>query len=147
MEVNEELVYNFIVDLKKKDIDDVDKGMLIKQYMQEHNLSLKSACKEFGLPKTTLQNWLCFAKVNKEELLLLTKKGYSKRNIRDAVYKNKIDLLLSDHAPNHFDLLIEELITKLRGYTNKDIEMTCQTSLLVHNLKELVVKIEQRVKK
>jgi hypothetical protein len=111
MEVPNDVIYNFIMDLKKRDIDDIAKARIVKEYMVQNNISLRSFSKNMNIPKTTVNNWLQFLKVSPEEYKLLEIKGYNKTQIRDAVYHNKIKQLIALEKELDFDIVIEKMIT------------------------------------
>lgn len=146
MEIPTEIVYNFIIDLKKKDIDDISKAKVIKEYMVQHNLSLRSFCKSMNIPKTTVNNWLQFLKVSPEEYRLLELKGYNKTQIRDAVYHNKIKQLITLEKELDFDIIIEKMITRLKDYTREKPPVSNNTSMLLYELKETINKVESNIR-
>lgn len=89
MEVKEELVYNFLIDLKKKDIHPVEKARLIKLYMAEKNLGVRALARELGMPPNTLQGWINYEKLTPEDYDIMIKDGVPKTAIRDLVTEPK----------------------------------------------------------
>ena len=146
MEVPNDVIYNFIMDLKKRDIDDIAKARIVKEYMVQNNISLRSFSKNMNIPKTTVNNWLQFLKVSPEEYKLLEIKGYNKTQIRDAVYHNKIKQLIALEKELDFDIVIEKMITRLREYTREKPPISNNTSMLLYQLKETVVKVEANIR-
>jgi len=145
MEVSNEVVFNTICDFRKKAVDDIEKAKLIKAYMTEHNFSLRTAAAEFGIPKTTLQNWLCFLNITKEQYKELENKGFSHTQITNAVRRNDFKRLLNSDKPQEFDKMIEDIINKLKPYAKLKPEFSSQTSILLSNLRQTIQSIEKNI--
>ena len=54
MNVPNELVYNYLVDLKKKDINPLIRADIIKRYLQELGHTQRYLAKSLGMPHSTL---------------------------------------------------------------------------------------------
>ena len=87
--MNDTLVHNFIMDLKKKEVDPIDRAHLIKEFIRERKLSQRSFAYQFGIPKSTVEDWLLWNNIEREEKEKLQGEGISKTEIYRTLRKNK----------------------------------------------------------
>jgi len=88
-EVSEDLIHNFLTDLRKKDINIFERAKLIKEYKDHKGVSRRQLAKQLDIPHPTLvkwENWASIDKVKYEELKL---KGFSDRDIYLKLFTNK----------------------------------------------------------
>lgn len=147
MEVSEDIIFNFLVELKKKDIHPVDRANIIKDYMKVKNCSIKVLSMELGIPTATIHDYLNYSKLDKYEYSKLLDKGVTKTEIfkalRNSDYKHK-----RLHV-NELNCLIEDINSRLRGYISnplyddKTIELIKD---LKNTLNRIELHIEQRLK-
>lgn len=65
--MNTTLVHNFIMDLKKKNIDRYERAEIIKDYIKKEKISQREFGRIFDIPKSTVEDWLLITKLPKEE--------------------------------------------------------------------------------
>lgn len=65
--MEKELIYNYIIDLKKKDINKFTRAKIIKQYISSEKISQREFGRRFNLPKSTVEDWLLLNKINENE--------------------------------------------------------------------------------
>lgn len=85
MKITNEIFENVIIDWRKKDIPKVDKAKFIRAFMRKEDLSLRTFCKRFDIPKTTVHDWLLYEKVDPRVLRQLEKKGKTPTQIHRAL--------------------------------------------------------------
>lgn len=103
MEINENVMFNILKDWQKRDISPYDKGVMIKAYIEENNISQRELAKKLDISHTTLQTWVSFAKNFKEgQYETLVKAGVPKEDIYKAarakyrgISNNPLDIILS----------------------------------------------------
>lgn len=81
MEISNELVFNLLVDLKKKDVNPIDRADIIVKYLKEKDISVRELARELGMSHSTLQDWLDYNRVDKVTYTKLLDSGYSKKNV------------------------------------------------------------------
>ena len=145
MEVSDDIVYNFFRDCSKKDVNPIELAKLLKEYRFKHAISQKQLAEQIGIPRNTLNNWEAFDRITEEEWKLLEQKGYSKTQITTAVRNNRVKNILTIDKPSNFDVFVQDITTKLRVYVRSRPDVTSQSSMLLHELKETVVLLRYRM--
>lgn len=84
-----DLVYNYLVDLKKKEINPIDRAKIIREYMDCQKIGLREMSRELGMPASTLQEWVNYSKITKEEYENYKNQGLGETAIRELVTDNK----------------------------------------------------------
>jgi len=141
MEVSEEIIYNFLVDLKKKDINPIERAKIIDTYMKEKKLGLRELSRELNIPHTTIKGWIDYKKIE-EEYDELISKGVSKTQIHNKLryYKQKTELNKQLH----------QIISTLRVHILNP-EYNKDTVILMAELRNIInrieIHIEQKMKK
>lgn len=111
MEVSEEIVYNTIIDWKKKELDPYDKAVLLKSYMDVRGLSQRECAVETGLSRTTIQRILVFNRLSKNEYVVKKKSGMSKEDIiQEQLNPSNFDPKLV----STFDIALDRLLNQSR---------------------------------
>ena len=145
MEVSNDIIHNFICDLRKMDIDPIERAKIVKAYMMENHLSLRKFSRDFGVPKTTANNWLHYLKIGRADYKKLQDKGYSKARIREIVFKNEVQEKLDSEKDSDLDHVLEETITKFEHYLVDDIDVSSNTAMLLYRLSEILRTINKKV--
>ena len=78
--MNTTLVHNYIMDLKKKDIDRYERAEIMKEYIEKEKISQREFGRRFNIPKSTVEDWLLVTKISKEEY----KEVKTKNNLTDS---------------------------------------------------------------
>jgi len=89
MEVPEDLVHNWLCDLKKKNINQFERAKIIKLYMKEKSLSGRGFAKEFGIPKSSVEDWLLWLKLSEVEYIKYIEEGKTHTDIYRALRNNR----------------------------------------------------------
>lgn len=139
--IEEQLAERFIWDLKKPDIDRVDRALIIKKYMNKHKISGREFARRFDIPKSTIEDWLLFLKISKQELKELEKKGFGRKDIYKKLRSSKhlsnrgsqkinfniaemrldriIELLDTFPCKRNYNFEIQEKLNKIKDLINK----------------------------
>lgn len=92
MELNQKLVYNYLIECgKKKEIDSYERATILKEYLRVNNISIHGLAKDLGMPYTTLNDWLIPLKLSKEEFnKSVEQKGKANtiKSLRNKEYKS-----------------------------------------------------------
>jgi hypothetical protein len=135
-----EVIYNFLVDLKKRDINPIDRAKIIRKYCNDQNISIRKLSTELGISHSTLQDWVDYERIDKLQYTKLLDSGYSKKSIykmlRDtrsdkkefeSITKIELNVILKDtdmrikgHINNTiFDAVTIDLLKELRNTLNR----------------------------
>ena len=83
------LKFNFIQDLKKKEIDIMDRAIILQEYMNDNKLSFRAMAKECDIPVSTLAGWISPIEFAGETYKKMQRSGMSQADIfKLAKYKN-----------------------------------------------------------
>jgi len=125
-------VERFIFDLKKPDIDKHERAEVISEYMREQGLSQRGFGLRFNIPKSTVEDWLIYKKLTKNQYGSMLKKGMSEMSIYRLLRENKnIDF---EHLKNvtNFDLHMRKMIREIKSNINSEI--TRRTNISSHTI-------------
>jgi len=147
MNVPDELIYNFLLELKKKDINPIDRAKIINDYCKEKDLSMRGLAKELGMSHSTLQDWADYSRITKDEYSTLTDRGLGQKQIyralrntrsKEGVMKAVINTELNSHLIQCATILRPHLIRP---------ECDDRTIQLIFELKNILNRIELQVEK
>jgi len=137
MIVPNELVYNFLTELKRKEINPVERARIIEAYCKETGISIRGLAKELGISKTTLHYWLTYATIEKKDYTKLSNKGFSEPEINkiinscsiqeinvDKVLELELNILLKDNTIKFKKFINEPKINEITLELIKDLQNT-----------------------
>lgn len=75
------LVFNYLMDLRKKEIDPKERALLISNYLKDRGISVRALGRETGISHNTLLDWLLWEDISVEEIRVLESNGLSKTDI------------------------------------------------------------------
>lgn len=90
MQISNEVLFNIILDWKKKDVSALEKKAFLEEYMKEQKIGLRELARLLDVPHTTLFHWL---KGERKEEKTLGKKKSSVDEL--DVLLDRLTLLLS----------------------------------------------------
>ncbi len=158
MEVSNEIVENLFLDFQKKDINKFMRGEIIKKYILENELSGRQFAKNFNIPKSTIEDWLLWTKISKEQYNTLKESGLTHteiyRTLRDNKDKDVQELIRDNEAKDvhslllesEFDLTLYKFINKCEKCLEAYPPNTKKTNVLLDKVKELLLNIESHYK-
>jgi len=139
IEVDQSMVYNLLCDRRKKDVDPVDFANMVKQYLQQTGISQRKLAKEIGVSHNTVQDWLLFSKVTKQEYQVFTEDlGYTKtqsyRLLRDYQSQSVSELLNTKALDNE----LRRCIFRFGKIQKRCPPISAKTKLLLLELQEVL---------
>ena len=146
MYVPSDVVYNFLVELKKKDIDPIDRAKIILHYCREKNLSIRGLADELGMPHSTLQDWIDYDKIDKRAYIRLVNAGVSKQSIHRILRNNRSRHDISIIMSNDLNLRLEESMSLLRNFLNDPVAND-DTIRLINELRNMLNRIELHIER
>lgn len=142
MDVSNELVYNFLIELKKKEISPIDRAVIIKSYIKENGMSARGLAKELGMPHSTLQDWMDYDRISKVEFEAMIDKGINKKTIHKTLRTTRgMDAQYKAIVQNDLNIQLQNSIVSLTCYMNNP-EFNTETSELIKKLKNILNRIE-----
>lgn len=112
------LVFNFLLDCRKKEIDKWQRAIILREYLDSHSLSQRQLAEQLGIPKSTIEDWLLWGRLTKEEYKRLKNKGLNHTQIYRLLRDNKKRPKSSFVNKSVLDIEVQECIKKLKPYIN-----------------------------
>jgi DNA-binding transcriptional regulator YiaG len=143
------LTQRYIRDLQKVDIDKFDRASIIRQYLDDNNLSIRRFAEEYGIPRSTVEDWLLWNKITEEKYNELLGQGLSHLQIYTSLRTNKsqpkqelepIDFLLSKMSES-VRLMIKTV--KNNDYSPQTIENIRQLRNQINILEMTIEKLSK----
>lgn len=135
MEVSNDIVFNCLIDLKKKQLDPISRAKLIKSYLISNQISMRVLSKKIGIPLTTIHDWLSYNKINNKKLETMKQSGLSDTDIYNILRSSKYDKVSEISEISKLDLEVDRAIILFRPYILSQPKITPLTK---HKLNELV---------
>lgn len=142
--MNINLVHNYIMDLKKKDIDRYERAEIMQAYIDKENISQIEFGKRFNIPKSTVQDWLLVTKIPKVEYEeMKTKNNLNDNDMYRILRNNKKKTRNEITEIPRLDIELQKLLLLLRNLSNVmkkngHINYTLDTKILINkNIKFL----------
>jgi len=147
------LLNNYLIDLKKKEIDKFERAKLLDVAMREYKLSQRGLAQKIGVPHSTIQDWMLVLRLTEEEYSSLKRKGLNGteiyRELRNNVTKPKENIL--ENTRTNKDL--KNILNNLKGVMHKveNDYITFETENLLMEIINICnrfrIKIEKMLKK
>ena len=125
MNISDDLFYNIVQDLRKKELSTAEKGELVKAYLVEHKVSEREFGRRFDISHSTVHDWVS---------------GRQKEKYYADKESSK-DLLLvgfSEKEKYNVDFLLDRLLFVI---SRKDFVVTSKTRRLISELKSELDKV------
>lgn len=141
-QVNEVLEHNFMIELRKKELNPFLRAELIKQHMAKHNLSGRGFAKKYGLSKSTVEDWLLFSKITEKDYNKMKDTGLQDveiyRTLRNRK-KEKIEVVIEE---TKLDYDLKECIKILQPHLKLNDKLTTNTDILLSELQDIINRIK-----
>ena len=128
-EIINKLKQNYIYDLNKKEIDKFERAAIIQDIINKEKLSQRAFAEKFGFAKSTVEDWLLWNKISREEVNQRLKDGQTESDIYRLLRDNKTKIL-SEFV--NIDFVLEKTIHKL----NQEMEVSKYTKEKVDRLEK-----------
>lgn len=145
-DLHQRLIYNYLVEFRRKELNKIDRAKLIRSFMNENNLSERKIGIIMGKSHSTIHDWLLFEKVTPEMLEELEMKNVSEATLYKLLRKNKKEEYVSQYLERvtHLDNLLVLYNQNLKNYVNKD-QYTKDTLSLLDTLNRTLKRIRQDI--
>lgn len=140
--INKKLIKNYIIDLRKHEIDKFERAKIIKEYMEDRGLSIRQFSRTFGFSKSCVEDWLLYNRITKDKYDELIKKGYKSSDIyRDLRSKKSFEKPLSE-----LDIEISNYLCNIKKIKNSFVHSPDSEYLiknLINELNIILMKIDK----
>ena len=145
--IKNKMYESVIIDFTKPEIDRFTRAKIIREYLSSNNISGREFGKRFNLPKSTVEDWLLWEKVDEKQFKELEQLGFGKSEVYKFLRNNKkstkVNLEEIKKSMSNFSLereseldrelfRINNLLKRFLDYHKK----TKKTALLVADLKK-----------
>jgi IS30 family transposase len=69
--MNDTLIFNFLMDLKKKEISAMDRAQIINDYLKANKMSQRELARQINVPHSTIQDWCMFSRLTEKEYKIM----------------------------------------------------------------------------
>ena len=142
----DKLNFNYLMDLKKRQIDKFERATIVKTYMTKHKLTGRALAHRLGIPKSTIEDWLLFGKLEQVEYKEMKKTGLSDTDIYRSLRDRKKDSAKEIANETKLDYELKKAINKLNPLINKVVKSD-DTQQLIKDLQNILNRILMRVEK
>ena len=139
MDVPNEIVFNWIKDLQKKDVDKIDRANILKSYLVSQKISQNKLAIELGISKSLMHDWISWANYDKKKYEELKAIGYTETELYTKLrtpLKQKSVILETD-----IDFALWKLISKVNEYKN-NFPKSKKTYDLINETKQIILLLE-----
>jgi len=112
------ILFNFFLDLRKKEINKRERATLLAKYLEDNNMSQRELARELGIPHSTIQDWLMINRISVDRYDKLIECGLTDTDI----YK----ILRNDKQAG--DEEIDKIINEINYNTNNIIKPNTNTN-------------------
>ena len=134
MEVSKDIVFNILTDMRKREINPVQRAEFIKAVLDDRKISQRALAKELDMSHSTFQDWLVWGRLTEGELKNLLNEGVNKTDIYRSLRENRKE---DKKMYTDFDILLDKVINRMRKefvVNDKTIERATRLKLLLDNV-------------
>jgi transposase-like protein len=77
----DKLIYNYIVDLRKKELSNFERAKIIRQYLDDEHISMREMARRFDIARSTIDDWLRWENLSETEYEEMKKEGLNDTEI------------------------------------------------------------------
>lgn len=136
----------YVCDLRKPEIDKLERARIIRSILNENKWSIRKMSMEFGIPKTTIEDWLLFEKLDAPQYAKLKGSDVKETELYRLLRSNKrlssaqvVELTGLDYDVQRCIDILNRHMVQPKG--------SPETQKLVKNLKDTIVRLESAMMK
>jgi len=130
----------------KPETDKQSRAKFLKGIIKQSNMSQRTFCKTFNIPKSTLTGWLVWDKISPKQYQKLKDQEVPERIIHETLKstistgEEAVEKIISNNV-SEFESDIDRCISILKPYTRDFPSMENGLAMKIHDLREVVMKI------
>ena len=145
--MDELIFFNFVQDLRKKDISPFVRARIINKYLIENDLSQRAFAKQMGVPHSTVQDWLLWCRITRDNYDKM-KNNLSDSEIYRILRNGKKDNVNELIKKTGIDYKLEESIKIIKRFIRNDSKYWSEGTIgLVNELKNELNRLMMRIDK
>ncbi len=144
--MNNKLVFNYLLDLTKKDVDKWERAKIIKEYLKEENISQRELAKQIGVSKSTIEDWLLINKLSVNEYNGLKITGMTNTDIYRHLRNNRKAKKLEIIKETKINYELSKIIKFIKTHNILNDESDKKTAKLIDILIKELTMIKARIK-
>lgn len=121
------IIYNFLIDQKKKQLNNFDRAELIKEYIEANKLSIRKLGEELNIHHNTLQDWLLWNRISREKYDHFISIGYTDteiyRFLRENRFHKKEEVENTDPLSNRVERLNGFILKNKTRFTSEHVDI------------------------
>lgn len=137
------LQHNFIQDLLKKDINVMDRALILQEEIKKHG-SMRKFAKATGEPLTNIHEWLLPLKLKKEEQETVVENNLAIADVYTMLGKDRAKKK-KERTEETIDFILTDCIEMLSPHRRK-FNRTAETKELIFRLKDILNNMEMYLK-
>ena len=145
-----DIIWNAMIDWKKRDIDPFERAMVIKEYLLDTRLSQRQLAEQLGMPHSTLQDWLRWDRITEKEYADMKKRGLNPTDVYRILRNNQNVDKEEFVKDTKLDYELGNVIRIIKPFINNPVYSSKTMSLikeLRNELNRLEMKIEMKMKR
>ena len=143
-ELGVKLKMGYVCDLKKPEIDRIERATIIRSLLDDNGWSIRHLAKELNIPKSTIEDWLLFEQVDAQNYQKLRDTGVGDTEIYRMLRNSKHVPEVKELDP--FDYKLHEMIAWLNANMVHP-RATTETLGLLKKLRDLTTQMEHAINK
>jgi transposase len=144
--ITNEILFNILCDLKKKDLSMCARGRVISLYIKENNISINQASKDLGIPKTTIHTWARFNTLGEDKYKELINDGWTPSDIQKELKNSSVVRFEKKTELKRIDYLINEAKQNFNEFIHKQ-DYGTNTAQNIRELQNILNRILMRIEK
>jgi len=142
MQVDKNIVFNLILDMRKNAVDKFERTKIIKAYLRSEDISMSELGRRMGVSPSTIESWMVYDKIEKKEYNRLITQGYGDTQIFKALKSSPKNL--TKYFDDRIDNDIRNCMNTLERYIPKRCKTT-HTLLLLADLESIIRRLKNRL--
>lgn len=144
--MSEKIIFNWMLDLRKKHVNPHERARIIKNYIQETKTSVRQLARDLGIPHTTLTGWLSWNKISPEEYEMLRKRGVTHTEIWTSLKQNKQLEICEEHSEYELEQVLRKIKEIYRNLDSKSPQTIRLINEIQNYLNRILLKIDKELK-
>ena len=128
------LLFNYFLDMRKKEINKRQRALLIAKYLDENKMSQRELARELGIPHSTIQDWLMINRISEEQYEQYKADGMTETDIYRMLRNNK-QAQEDDYDMHIVKQEIEKSTSKFKSFLKYSKQFDHET---ISDIKELI---------
>jgi len=142
------LKFNYIQDIRKKDIDIRDRALILKSYMIDNHLSFRQMAADCGIPLATLAGWIAPAGIDDKTYSKMKRSGMSQADIMNVLKYEKKTEVTKTRTKLELELSNFKAVVRhaINNSSSESASVISEINELQNLLNRLLMHLERRFK-